>query len=183
MTSPRTVLWSSATIFSFKMKHPPGRRTSRILFKVCVARRPHARRVFDPVGEMEEAGPHERSVKNWIASTCQQRRSSREWTRRSGVVTFFTCRSGDLAKVASSSSHGSAPIWSRPKDGPMSLVPQKVHQLEIERSVTAALNRSVCVTTQFVMNPPYEPPATARRFESTNGYFEEAKSTASMRSR
>src|SRR5438552_1636889 len=100
MTSPRTLIWSSATIFSFKMKHPPGRRTSRIVFKVCVAQRPHARRVFDPAGGLEEVGPHER-----------------------------------------------------------------------------------CVPNQLVMNPPYERPATARRLESTNGYFEEAKSTASMRSR
>ncbi len=49
------------------------------------------------------------------------------------------------------------------------------------RSACAALNRFVFVVIHAVMKPPYEPPVTPMRVESTSGRFA-TMSTAFMRS-
>ena len=62
-----------------------------------------------------------------------------------------------------------------------SLDPYQYVQSEIMRSTSAALKRVVLAVIHAVMNPPYEPPVTPMRVESTSGRAA-ARSTAFIRS-
>src|SRR5262245_64561792 len=83
------------------------------------------------------------------------RRSSSPSTNSIGVFTLPTCVIGERAAKSAGSSQGAfrnheAVYWEK------SAVNQKPYQSAMSRCETAAANRVVCVTVQFVSNPRSE---------------------------
>ena len=69
-------------------------------------------------------------------------------------IVFKAILGGDWAQSFSGLSYRSPAFWSGVKSAPMSLVPQKLSQLEMERWLAAQQKRSVWPMIQLVMKPP-----------------------------
>src|SRR5687768_17809084 len=96
------------------------------------------------------------------------RKSSSDCTINVGVLTFVTCRIGLSESYRAKLSQG-LPKNSNSVSPCASDEPYQYSQSLIMRSACAALNRFVLVVIHAVMNPPYDPPVTPMRVESTSG--------------